>query len=70
MDDKSFDQPLEIFSKYANVISSSMDVKQLAINVQSVIESFIDVEYDGLYFYDDNSHELKLYMLKTLLKKN
>ena len=69
MEAKSLDESFEIISIIANKISSSMSTEQLATSVQEFLETFMRVEYNGLYFYDEKSKRLKLIYAKNFSKK-
>ncbi len=66
---KSLDESFKIISIIANKISSSMSSEQLATNVQYFLETFMRIEYSGLYFYDEKSKRLKLIYAKNFSKK-
>jgi signal transduction histidine kinase len=65
MKSKSLDESFEIISTIANKISSSVSSEQLAVNVQHFLETFMKIEYNGLYFYDEKSKKLKLIYAKN-----
>lgn len=65
MKEESLDKSLEINSIIANKISSSINLEQLASNVQNFLENFMEVEYNGLYFYDEKTKRLKLISAKN-----
>ena len=58
---------IELVSKLgiiASTLSSITDLATLSKSVNEIVDSIVDVEYNGLYFLDPYTQKLKLYSAK------
>jgi transcriptional regulator with GAF, ATPase, and Fis domain len=63
---------IELVSKLgviASTLSSIEDLKTLALSVNRIVDTIIDVKYNGLYFFDQDIGKLQLHYAKGLNKQ-
>ena len=62
---------IELVSKLgviASTLSSVTDLQTLAISVNRIVDTIIDVKYNGFYLVDQETNKLKLYYAKGMTK--
>ena len=62
---------IELVSKLgviASTLSSVTDLQTLAISVNRIVDTIIDVKYNGFYLVDQETDKLKLYYAKGMTK--
>jgi len=55
---------LEILNKFASRSTQIHDIRELALEVEHILEEVIEMEYTGLFLYDFVEKKLKLYFAK------